>query len=259
MSCIQPKQNLAFCRKLWSFCRKIRYEYGFKSRWPHPAAFRKGMQMGSDYPVQLHNSLIIHCYCISTAFLLRYYWMTTALLLNFYWSNTALSLLRIISTIMLNESLLLPITTNYFHYYGPSGIVYTWGIQIYTDESLPLLLWWDVHYYVYLTLLHTFSVVMEPLTLLPLHYVLSILLLPITTVTMRPFLQIYYHHHHASLLKLSTKQVSVSGRNMYPLSWRWCCSTWGEFIYETQKHVWSWSSVFQDACISSALHDKHSG
>ena len=38
---------------------------GSKPRLSHPAALRKGMQMGSDSPEQLHNSLVLNYYLIS--------------------------------------------------------------------------------------------------------------------------------------------------------------------------------------------------
>ena len=58
---------------------------GSKPRLSHPAALRKGMQMGSDSPEQRHNSLVLHYYLIiASLLLLHYYCVSTALLLHYY-------------------------------------------------------------------------------------------------------------------------------------------------------------------------------
>jgi len=58
---------------------------GSKSRGSHPAALRKWMQMGSDSPEKLHNSLLIHYYCISTAFLPHFHCISSAFLQHDYY------------------------------------------------------------------------------------------------------------------------------------------------------------------------------
>ena len=95
---------------------------GFKPKLSH---LHKGVQMGSNSPEQLHNSLVLHYYLIIASLLLHYFCNSTALLqhyycitTDFYYINTAL--LPLCSMKVYNYQLL-PITSNY---YCPYSIVF---------------------------------------------------------------------------------------------------------------------------------------
>ena len=128
---------------------------GSKPRLSHPAALRKGMQMGSDSTQQLHSSLVLHCYLINTSLLFHYCYITTAFLLHYYCISTALLPCYFHNVY---ESLLLPNTSKYFQIIWSLIlliVLFTFEkIQIYTELLLPiassLLLWYHHYYHYYL-------------------------------------------------------------------------------------------------------------
>ena len=168
-------------------------------------------------------SLLLHYYCISTALLLHYYSITT----DFYYINSALlplciwksittnyfQLLRIITVLTVlitfknsikhrkTIELLLPIISSllphYYHYYTHyyTNTVLELILLLITTVIDPNVTSYYYHYYHYARFITSITTHISGnngtiTSLLPLHYVLLISLLPIITGIMKPLLPI---------------------------------------------------------------------